>query len=317
MTGAAPPSDTGPLHPELLADARGAWVGVWLRPSGPVAQLDHHATWVCLSGTVPGFMTHTDWSTYAGESAAPPTGLTLISDDTLLACETRFPDTVSPPTRWLTGAWYLAMAPKPHAAQAASRQRALRLMQLVMDDAETHELEEVFRQDAALSYQLLRLVNSAVTGSRREVTSFAQAIAMMGRQPLKRWLNLLLFAARDDDVRSAMLMAHVVIRARGMERLAAVRGLDKGDQEQAFMAGMFSLLDRLIGQPLVDILRPIRVTDSLQSALLEQQGQLGALLKDWSRLESGERDAHSEALLAEAMAWAYTLVHQTPASGRG
>ncbi|MDV7395470.1 HDOD domain-containing protein, partial [Arthrospira platensis SPKY1] len=85
-------------------------------------------------------------------------------------------------------------------------------MQLVAQDAETHELEEVLRQDAGLAYQLLRLVNSPAIGVRREVTSFSQALLMLGRQQLKRWLNLLLFAAREDDPRSAMLMAHVVLR---------------------------------------------------------------------------------------------------------
>lgn len=317
MTGAAPTPGTGTLHPELLADAKGAWAGVLLRPSAPTVQMDTHPAWTWLAGSVPSFVIDRDWAHLAGGPGTTPPGLTLVGEDAILACDTRFPERVSPPARWLTGHWYLAMTPKPHAAQAASRQRALRLMQLVMDDAQTHELEEVFRQDAALSYQLLRLVNSAATGGRREVTSFAQAILMMGRQPLKRWLNLLLFAARDDDVRSAMLMAHVVIRARGMERLAAERGWDKSDQEQAFMAGMFSLLDRLIGQPLVDILRPIRVSDGLRAALLEQQGTLGRLLQDWSRMESGERSANDEVLLAEVIAWAYALLHHSPAAGRG
>jgi len=175
------------------------------------------------------------------------------------------------------------------AAQAASRQRALHLLQLVSRDADTAELEEAFRLDATLSYQLLRLVNSASMGSRREITSFGQAIAMLGRQQLKRWLNLLMFAARDDDERSALLMAHVSLRGRGMELWAKELGHDRALQEQAFMAGMFSMLGVLFGMPLPEVLDSIQVSDQLHAALLKGTGPVGALLQLWQAAE--QRDA--------------------------
>ncbi|NIC42319.1 EAL and HDOD domain-containing protein [Aquabacterium sp. A08] len=230
--------------------------------------------------------------------------------------------------RWCQGDWYLAPPAKPNVAQAASRQRALQLLQMVTDDADTHALEDVFRHDAALSYQLLRLVNSVAVGSRREITSFGQAILMLGRQQLKRWLNLLLFAARDDDERSAMLMAHVSLRARGMELLAQATGLDRSAQDQAFMTGMFSMLGVLFGTPLVEMLRTIRVPDALHAALVDRQGELGPLLTAWEAVERHDADATAHALapwgvgpdafntlLLQACGWMLHLTDNAPGHG--
>ena len=229
---------------------------------------------------------------------------------------------------WASGSWYTAPPSKPNVAQAASRQRALQLLQMVAQDADTHELEDVFRHDAALSYQLLRLVNSVAVGSRREITSFGQAILMLGRQQLKRWLNLLLFAARDDDERSAMLMVHVSLRARGMELLAQACGQDRAAQDQAFMAGMFSMLGVLFGQPLPDMLRTLQVSDALHAALLDRSGELGGWLAAWEAIEQGEAatvlghlqpmglsPAQYHSALLDACLWTLQLTRGTPGHG--
>ena len=223
----------------------------------------------------------------------------------------------------VAGDWYTMPPAKPNVAQAASRQRALELLQLVSTDAETRDIEAVFRRDAAMSYQLLRLVNSAAMGSRREITSFAQAIVMLGRSQLQRWLNLLVFAARDDDERSAMLLAHAGLRARCMELWAQALGQDKADQEQAFMAGMFSMLGVLFGAPLSEMLVTIRVSDALRSALLDGQGPLGDLLQLCLRMEGRDAvgtqawlDAHGQtvathnALLLQACGWMLQLTRE-------
>jgi len=191
-------------------------------------------------------------------------------------------------TDWVAGDWYQMPPGKPSAGQAASRTRALQLVQLVSTDADTRDIEAVLRQDATLSYHLLRLVNSLAMGGEREITSFAQAILILGRQQLRRWLNLMLFAARDDDPRSAMLMAHVATRARTMELLAQACGHEKLAQEQAFMVGMFSLLGVLFGLPLPDVLKPLPLGETVQAALLRQEGELGELLQAVRHAEAGE-----------------------------
>jgi|GEM_PF-550509 len=198
-----------------------------------------------------------------------------------------YPDEVE----WIEGGWYLSPPLKPQGNQAISRALALQLVQLVAADADNREIEDVFRHDPALSYQLLRLVNSLAVGAGRRITSFSQAIVMLGRKQLRRWLNLMVFASREGDTRSTMLLANVAIRARAMELLARAAGLDVALQEQAFIAGMFSLLGVLFGLPLEEVLRPLQISDALRSALLTRTGELGDLLSVLELSEHGGFDA--------------------------
>lgn len=193
---------------------------------------------------------------------------------------------LAPQVRWIAGDWCLNPPAKVPGRQPASRALALQLVQLVAADADTHEIEALLRHDPTLSYHLLRLVNSLGMGTGRRVTSFSQAILILGRQQLRRWLNLMLFAACTDDVRSNMLLARVAVRARAMELLAKACGMDKPTQEQAFMSGMFSLLGILFGMSMDELLKPLMMSEAVQAALLSHEGELGALL---ALLETAER----------------------------
>lgn len=199
---------------------------------------------------------------------------------------------------WLDGDWVLAPPQRPSGAQSASRTLALKLLQLVMADAETRDIEAVLRQDPALSYHLLRLVNSLGMGMTRRITSFSQAIMILGRVQLRRWLNLMLFAARTDDYRAPMLLAKVVVRARSMELLAKEMGLGRADQDLAFMGGMFSMLGILFGTPLVELIRPLQLSEVLVAAIIDHQGHIGQLLQLQKCADRCDTSA-AAALLAE------------------
>lgn len=233
-------------------------------------------------------------------------------------------------THWLAGDWCLAPPPRATASQSASRALSLKLMQLVATDADTCEIEAIFRHDPVLAYHLLRLVNSLGMGTGRHISSFSQAILILGRQQLKRWLNLMLFAAIRDDYRSAMLVARVAVRARSLELLAKSIGLDRWHQDQAFMVGMFSLLGVLFGLPLPEVLRPLKLNALLDDALLRHEGEMGQLLRC---IESSERfdDSTVRALFAahglapddwnrltlDAHRWMLGAIHNQPDKSDG
>ena len=212
-------------------------------------------------------------------------GCQIMPDNATQHSQEQSKPILPPSAQWLSGDWYLAPPVKTLENQSASRALSLKLLQLVAADADTCEIEAIFRQDPVLAYHLLRLVNSLGVGIGRQIGNFSQAILILGRQQLKRWLNLMLFAASRDDYRSNMLMACASVRARSMELLAKACGLDRSAQEQAFMAGMFSLLGILFGMPLVEIMNPLKLSDSLTSAVLGREGELGVLLQT---VEKGE-----------------------------
>jgi hypothetical protein len=191
-------------------------------------------------------------------------------------------------TLLIEGDWCMAAPPKPTGAQAASRALALQLAQLVATDAHTHDIEALLRKDPTLSYHLLRLVNSLGIGAGRKISSFSQAILILGRQQLRRWVNLMLFAARQGDPRSAMLLARVAVRGRLLEQLSKARDQDKGGQDQSFIAGMFSLLGVLFGMELPEVLAPLSMNEALQEALLEDKGELALALHLCEAVEEGD-----------------------------
>ncbi|MTV39709.1 EAL and HDOD domain-containing protein [Duganella radicis] len=216
-------------------------------------------------------------------------GLSALTADKIARADDALPKDLPPAVQWIEGDWFLAPPAKPVGTQAASRALALQLVQLVSADADTHEIEALLRQDPTLSYHLLRLVNSLGMGTGRRVTSFSQAILILGRSQLRRWLNLMLFSSREGDQRSAMLLSRVAVRARSMELLSKASGEDKHHQEQAFMVGMFSLLGVLFGMPLEEVLKPLTISESVQQALLSHEGELGHLL---CVVESAEREEY-------------------------
>ncbi|WP_420473439.1 EAL and HDOD domain-containing protein [Noviherbaspirillum sp. ST9] len=224
------------------------------------------------------------------EQALLDAGCRIVPDASIVRLAALPEEALPSEVEWIAGPWYMAPRAKPAGSQAASRALALQLVQLVSADADTHEIEAVLRRDPALSYHLLRLVNSLGMGMSRQVTSFSQAILILGRAQLRRWLNLMLFSARSGDEGSAMLLTRVASRARLMELLAKASGLDKPGQESAFMAGMFSLLGILFGMPLEEVLRPLKISESLQSALLHRDGEVGRLL---ALVESAEQAEHA------------------------
>jgi EAL and modified HD-GYP domain-containing signal transduction protein len=193
-------------------------------------------------------------------------------------------------SRWFAGRWYMAPPANPSPDQVASRTLALKLIQLVSEDADTVEIENVFRQDPSLAYHMLRLVNSPGVTTGREISSFSQAILILGRQRLRRWLNLILFAARKEDPRAPMLLVAATVRGRLLELLSQQLGHDRRAQDRAFMVGLFSLIGVLFGQPLAELLRPLRISDEMLLALLHHEGELGALL---AAVEAAERPGES------------------------
>jgi EAL and modified HD-GYP domain-containing signal transduction protein len=152
----------------------------------------------------------------------------------------------------------------------------LQLMQMVQNNEDVPKIEAVLKRDPALIYKLLRFINSAGFGAGRQIESLRQAIAMLGYAPLYRWLVLLLATASSSGY-SPVLMETAVVRARLCELLGQ-KFLPRAEGEYLFVAGMFSLLDRLLGLPMKDVLDTIQLPDEVVRALLTRGGVYGPYL---------------------------------------
>lgn len=164
-------------------------------------------------------------------------------------------------------------------SDGTSRKRLLALLGLLARDADSRELEILLKEDPALAYHLLKVVNCAAFAPKSPIHSFGQAINVLGRRQLQRWLQLLLYARQQDDGLANPLLPLAAVRAAQMEALVKMRGGDRDQQDLAFVAGVFSLLDVLLDMPMVEIIAALNLDLDVVSALLERAGPLGDLLK--------------------------------------
>jgi len=164
----------------------------------------------------------------------------------------------------------------------------LQLMEMVRKNADIKQLEDVLKRDAALSYKLLRYINSAGFGLGCEIQSLRHAVTMLGYAPLQRWLALLLTTATGAAF-SPVLMQTAVIRGRFSELLGA-GFLPRHEAENLFVAGMFSLLDKLLGVPMEQVLEQIQLSESVTRALLAREGIYGPFVALAEACESNVSD---------------------------
>lgn len=167
----------------------------------------------------------------------------------------------------------------------------LKLMQQLSEDWDINEVEETFRENPSLTYNLLRLVNSVMVGLREKIKNLRHAIMILGINHLRRWAQLALFAGQDSRGLNSPLLEMAAVRGRLMELLTMQRtGLPRTSDvvESAFMTGILSLLDVLFETPMEEIIHSLNLSDDVSNALLLQEGNLGMLLKMTERLEKAD-----------------------------
>ena len=199
------------------------------------------------------------------------------------------------------------MPRKPNPDEKPSSQAILilQLMQLVQDNADIRHLEKILNLDAAISEKLLHHMNSARFGLDGHIESMRQAVSMLGYKPLFRWLSLLLAMTSKSGFSPALLQA-AIVRGRFIELLG--QGLlHKGEAENLFVVGTFSLLDQLLGIPVDEVFSQVALPEAVAQALRSREGVLGPFL---SLAEACELEDGGAAALADALSMNAERVNQ-------
>ncbi|MEW6373979.1 MAG: HDOD domain-containing protein [Pseudomonadota bacterium] len=171
-----------------------------------------------------------------------------------------------------------------------SQLAVVELMNLVNSDAENSEIERAIKRDVPLSVNLLRIVNTPAAGLRQRIDSLGQALLVLGRRQLQRWLQIMLYAepgARGHSMTPLLMLAST--RARLMELLAQrLRPGQRQVADVAFTVGIMSLMDALFSVPMADLVEQIPVSDEVAAALVKRSGFFGELLRLAESLEQME-----------------------------
>ncbi len=168
----------------------------------------------------------------------------------------------------------------------------LQLLEKVRQGADVKDLESLFKKDVALTFKLLRYINSAGFGLSCEVQSIRHAVSILGMQPLYRWLTLLMATAGGSPT-SPTLSRTAITRGRLCELLGK-HILPRGDQDNLFIVGVFSLLPAFLEMPMEQVLERVVITDKLADALLDHTGIYGPFLSLVEAVESGDEDQLEE-----------------------
>jgi len=150
------------------------------------------------------------------------------------------------------------------------------------------EIEKIISKDVAISYKLLRIINSSYYSLAKPVASIQRALVVLGLQPLRNWVTIIGLSQIDDKPKE--LINTSLIRAKMCELLAVELACDKSS---AFTIGLFSMLDVLMDQPLKELLDKLPLASEVSDALIGYNGCMGELLAmvvayektNWNELE--------------------------------
>ncbi len=164
---------------------------------------------------------------------------------------------------------------------APSQVVIMQLMSLIVADADTADIELSIKKDASLVLTLLRLANTPGVGVTQRIDSLGQALTVLGRRQLQRWLQIILYAEHNKSGHfTSPLLQLASTRGKLLELITEkLRPDHRAMADTAFTVGIMSLMDTLFGQSMQEILAQVSVVEEVSDALLYRKGFYGDLLK--------------------------------------
>lgn len=154
------------------------------------------------------------------------------------------------------------------------------------------QIEKILRGDPTLSYKLLRYINAVAFGTRSEVTSIVYALSILGEVLIRKWVAVVAMVGMASEGRLEAVRSSV-IRGAMCEAVARAGGL-RGQIENAYFMGLFSMIDALLERPMNVILDELPLANEIKDALTGQQNQLWSVLQYAIAYEQGEWNAAEE-----------------------
>lgn len=193
----------------------------------------------------------------------------------------------------------------------ASRLNTLRMLARLQDpEVNVKSLSDIIGEDVALSFKLLKYINSAAFEVGGKINSIKHAIVYLGLDEVRHWASMVAVSGVDDNPHELMVIA--LVRGKMCELLAGGHP-EEVDKGMAFIVGMFSVLDAIMGATMEEVLESLPLSDHVTDALLRDRGRYSEILHaakaheegDWS---GGEREIFKDISVSDyyvaALEWA-------------
>jgi len=165
---------------------------------------------------------------------------------------------------------------KAHVPVPMDQRVAVQIMQALEAEVPIQQVEALLVQDPIMVYRLLRMVNSAAFGLTHEVQSLRHALMMLGYDHLKAWLMGVQRTASAD--RSLHPLRHAMLMRTRLMRLLLGPNSDDELKGEVQLAGVFSQLDRLLKEPLAELLNQLPLSARVFNSLVRHDGPYVAYL---------------------------------------
>ncbi len=169
------------------------------------------------------------------------------------------------------------------------------LKEISKPDFDFVKLGNIIKRDISLTYKLLKVINSASFGMRKEIKSVQQALVMLGINEVKKWCTLVILGKMGEE-KPDELMRKALVRARFLELMAPNAALGPKASD-LFLLGLFSLIDAIMDRPIQKILEELPLPDGIKDTLLGKktvyQNIFNAIITyekgDWTKLKEQTR----------------------------
>jgi EAL and modified HD-GYP domain-containing signal transduction protein len=151
------------------------------------------------------------------------------------------------------------------------------LMEVNKKDFSFKKIEKRISSDPALSYKLLRFINSAYYYLVREVTTIRHAIAYLGERDTRLFVSLVATTELACDKPDELLRTSI-IRAKFCQSLGERSTNKEVDDSQLFILGLFSLLDAMLDTKMEEICTQIVLDEAVKEALINKTGPYAIFL---------------------------------------
>ncbi len=171
----------------------------------------------------------------------------------------------------------------------SNKLQCMRLMHEIYKPRMDFDLvERLIKEDASISYKLLRYINTLAFPTRFQISSIRQSMALLGQKEMIKWSSLVCLYTFSSD-KPYELLVNAVTRASFCESIAVAANL-KDKSSDYFITGLFSLLDTFLDKPMNEILDELPLLDDIKSALLLVPNEYRKSLEIFLQYERGNFD---------------------------
>ena len=168
------------------------------------------------------------------------------------------------------------------------------LAEVTKKSTTAERLEQIISKDAALSYKLLKYINSSYFYRISAIESVRHAIVFLGEKEIKRFILLVIISEIATDKPSELIKL-AIVRARFCELLAESCDYRKMSAE-IFLLGLLSLLDAMLDVEMGEVIDQLPLGNVLKNALSSRTGPMAPFLDAVVAFEQHDREACISAL---------------------